>query len=529
MKKIILAIFILQSSYASDWFEETVKEDKDYKYYVGISDKQKSLSDAMAEAYQNAVTEAVKDNFGFNQKITESYFQSISSTEFNSSSGLETEEINLRGIGPTKQSIQKKNDHYLVYREIRYKKSEIKKELARLLKIKKNPKITEYGNSKIDGKIKIHTIPTNAQITLIPVERSLQTISGTSNALFHTPIGKYHIIILKDGYEDVSKENIIISSASELTFNLKPKTSIINIETNTPNPTFYVEGIKRRLPLALPISQKFQIRIEDPNYHSSTIDYKVEDKKFTSLNVDLIPKSSSFSIISTPTNSNVYIDNKFIGNTPITGQDIIPGAHTLKVTHQDYIEHTQTLEVLPNQNSSPIHIKLQDDPYLNLSKGVGFDIGLLTSLPYKSSTNKINTYIGFNYNRSINSWFWLRTDYTFSFHGNENKSSEEGGDYSSHQISIGPQFQFSKNIYLKYQVGYGIFNHEFEKNQYHKGNGVFSTVSIGLQRTNLTKSKKGSFSYGIDLGIEKYHYIKSIDNLEPKPYGKIGGFLHLSF
>lgn len=55
----------------------------------------------------------------------------------------------------------------------------------------------------------------------------------------------------------------------------------------------------------------------------------------------------SILVISSPTGATVYLNNVFIGHTPITSDGILPGTHTVLVRNQGYADWTEGVRVTP--------------------------------------------------------------------------------------------------------------------------------------------------------------------------------------
>ena len=164
MKQIFILLICLfpQLVFAQNqWWQNTVRSDLSSFYYVGISDGQSNLQKAMTESYNEALKEAVKHQFGFNQKFVESFYSTLTSSELNQELFLKQDDIEIRGVRPGRHKVSKTNGKYLVYREIIYSRNAVGREKKRLLLLKQKIKpIQKYSISGSNiGKLHLRSIP----------------------------------------------------------------------------------------------------------------------------------------------------------------------------------------------------------------------------------------------------------------------------------------------------------------------------------------------------------------------------------
>ncbi len=137
-----------------EWTSKTFIETPIDHYYVGVSDGRKSLTKAREEAYLEAVKEAVRHNFGFNQKLVANFHANLNKIEHNESLLIHQDEINLKGITPVKEYFERNKDgSYKLWRQIKYPKSFIAIEAKRLKDAK-----------PLEGIVNFITTPTGAEI-----------------------------------------------------------------------------------------------------------------------------------------------------------------------------------------------------------------------------------------------------------------------------------------------------------------------------------------------------------------------------
>ena len=60
----------------------------------------------------------------------------------------------------------------------------------------------------------------------------------------------------------------------------------------------------------------------------------------------VLPKSVALSVDSAPAKATIFIDDKYVGLTPLTVKDLIPGHHFVKLTKRDHLPWTKLVELL---------------------------------------------------------------------------------------------------------------------------------------------------------------------------------------
>jgi hypothetical protein len=74
-----------------------------------------------------------------------------------------------------------------------------------------------------------------------------------------------------------------------------------------------------------------------------------------------VPATGGFNIVSTPTGSEVYIDNLFKGYTPAVLDGVAPGQHQVLLRYTGYVDYSTTATVTSGQ-TTPLAISLQPAP-----------------------------------------------------------------------------------------------------------------------------------------------------------------------
>ncbi|TNF05453.1 MAG: PEGA domain-containing protein [Deltaproteobacteria bacterium] len=138
------------------WVQTTFKETPLDHFYVGVSDGRKSLTSAREEAYLEAVKEAVRHNFGFNQKLVANFHANLNKVEHSESLLIHQDEINLKGITPVQEYFERNKDgSYKLWRQIKYPKSFIAIEQKRLKEAKPLEGIVNFITTPVGADIYI--------------------------------------------------------------------------------------------------------------------------------------------------------------------------------------------------------------------------------------------------------------------------------------------------------------------------------------------------------------------------------------
>jgi hypothetical protein len=339
------------------WTESTFKSDSKNHYYLGISEGQKNLNLAMNQAYQNAIKEAVRHNFGFSQKLVESFFATLKDVELQESHFTKLEEISLKGITPLKKDVtEKKDGSYKVYRLIRYSIVEIEKEKIRLSLMKKQKNFNTYniaGNTL--GALTIVTHPSGAQVILTNQDGSGE-VSGTGNAKFKVPLGKYHLSILHPGFEPVTREVIITGKQNQIELELNPSVGYLEVSATPADASIYLDNrkIKNHSKLPLRVGKTYLVRMEHADYHPYVESVSPWIKQEISIDKRLRPKMARLTVLSQPSGALVYLDGAPIGNTPLKNIEVPPTERTqLRVSKTGFESGDSTLDLYPNKTHKP--------------------------------------------------------------------------------------------------------------------------------------------------------------------------------
>lgn len=207
---------------------------------------------------------------------------------------------------------------------------------------------------------------------------------------YKIPAGEYTFKFLKRGFEAVI-EKINISAPQTLSIDLKRSkgdlssklnlSGIINVTSEPSNASVYINGqmvgeTPYRGKVATGVNQ---LEIRKPSYNSENSVILVEEKKTEAIWVKLKPKFGFLSVSSPISGSKVYIDGKFIGETPLDNLEVECARHTIIIEANMYRDYQEEFEINSGENKS-----------INAELKPAFGMLGVTSLPESSADVYLN-------------------------------------------------------------------------------------------------------------------------------------------
>ncbi len=194
------------------------------------------------------------------------------------------------------------------------------------------------------GSINVNSIPPEAMVHIDNKEvgKAPVTISDLNP-------GKHLVTIILDEYEPWS-ESVEIRGNKENRLNaeLKKITGSINIESNPPEATIYLDGEKIGI---TPDSLKsvtigmHEIELKREGHAEWIKTIKVKKGKELVLNAVLQPNTGTASIESEPTGAKVSLDGKDAGKTPVSLSCIKIGTHEVALRMDGYVSCKSTIKI----------------------------------------------------------------------------------------------------------------------------------------------------------------------------------------
>ena len=226
--------------------------------------------------------------------------------------------------------------------------------------IKKQIEIKEGETNKVIEKliagitIPIITEPSNASIEIDGIYLGISPIS------YKFTMGKnYNIKITKENYKPINETIFITENVYKLpVYNLEKLEKILPIITEPSNARIYIDdnyiGISP-ISYKFTIGKNYNIKITKENYKpiNETIFVPENINKLPVYNLEKLEKN--LPIITEPSNARIYIDDNYIGISPISYKFTIGKNYNIKITKENYKPINETIFITENVYNLPIY------------------------------------------------------------------------------------------------------------------------------------------------------------------------------
>lgn len=364
MKKFIIFFIIFSTPlFAESWTTTSFREDEEFQYWVGISNEQTSEKLALSEAYQEALNEAAKFNFGFKHKVVENTYANKNEHQVHQETEWQSEKILFKGIKPLRQKVTERKGKYIAYREISYPKKEIREELSRLKKISSEPDVSNVklaSKSYTYGIFKVTSNVSNIQVQLIKSD-SPEVNSFTFPGETTLATGRYYLTATKEGHKPLTKEIIITGGENFTHLELESTLATLSLKVNPQDAKILVNGKHYLKPLIDLAEGLYRIEVSHPNFLTSIEEIELINGSGVFREITLKPKKSSITIISEPSRAQVFINGAKAGETPLINHSFLSEEKTLDITliKEGYELSSRNFEYLPNTPLEPINFNLK--------------------------------------------------------------------------------------------------------------------------------------------------------------------------
>ncbi|MHC4268092.1 MAG: PEGA domain-containing protein, partial [Planctomycetota bacterium] len=198
------------------------------------------------------------------------------------------------------------------------------------------------------GSVGIKSEPSNATVFLD--EKDFGTTPITITDL---QPGSHKVEVKMDGYKNWSEIIKIINGKElSLTAELQVKTGSVSIKSGPSDAMVLLDKNDiGKTPITVadlkPGKHEVEIRVEGYEDWSESID--IIPEKEISLTAGLQMKPVSVSIKSEPSDAMVFLDDKEIGNTPVTITELTPGTHMVEVKTDGYEGWIKSVDIIPGK------------------------------------------------------------------------------------------------------------------------------------------------------------------------------------
>ncbi len=200
----------------------------------------------------------------------------------------------------------------------------------------------------ITGAINITSNPSAAEILI-----DGKNIGTTPKTINEIVPGKHLVEVSKDGYENWSNSvEIMPETEVGLTAELEMKPGSIIVNSKPSDAIVFLDEKEiSTTPITItdlkPGAHKLEVKMEKYNHWSEAIN--IINGKELSITAELQMKTGSVNIKSKPSDTNVLLDEKDIGNTPIIITDLKPGKHKVKINIDGYEDWSKVVDIIPDK------------------------------------------------------------------------------------------------------------------------------------------------------------------------------------
>jgi tRNA A-37 threonylcarbamoyl transferase component Bud32 len=217
------------------------------------------------------------------------------------------------------------------------------------------------------GSITVNSDPSGAEVYLDNTDKG-----STPMTVYDVPVGSHIIKLKKENYDDILKTITVTSGTNiRITENLKIKKNNINVDSSPSGAEVYLDDTyKGNTPITIPDVPvgEHKIKLRKKNYYESReITVIVTPEKSTPVSEPLIHEKGSL-MISSPSDADVYLDDRPKGKTPITIPDIPTGTYILVLKKSGYADYSSSVEINVDKETE-IAISMNLSPLVKLLIG----------------------------------------------------------------------------------------------------------------------------------------------------------------
>lgn len=238
------------------------------------------------------------------------------------------------------------------------------------------------------GSLSVTSRPADAKVYVDGAYRGLTPVESTEET------GTHVLLLTRSGYEGHA-ENVTIAGGSTtfITVSLEPSRpagkAFIEVSSTPTGARVYLDGVYGgTTPVTInAVPRSHELRLELEGYRDYTGSVITTLGSVTPVDAVLEPADSttpvptpreapgSISVISSPNDAYVFVDNEMRGITPVTVPDLSPGPYIVRVSKQGYNDSIQKVPVTAGQS---ITVSVALVPYGKGTPGFGAAAGILS-------------------------------------------------------------------------------------------------------------------------------------------------------
>jgi PKD repeat protein len=208
------------------------------------------------------------------------------------------------------------------------------------------------------GTLSISSNPAGATVFIDNVVKGVTPVTLTD-----TVPGRHTLLLTRAGYEDYTRNFItepstpatigatLIRSVTEPATRPTPSYGSVAITSVPPGAAVYIDGSPAGatpavIPDVLPGNHELTLSLRGYDDRDQVI--SVGSGQTTAVNAIMVatpPSTGSLAITSDPTGAEIYIDDAFMGVSPVTITGLSPGTHTLSAKLQDHADNTTNITI----------------------------------------------------------------------------------------------------------------------------------------------------------------------------------------
>lgn len=244
------------------------------------------------------------------------------------------------------------------------------------LRIERSGYETYYETFVLDRSlsknITLKAIVTNYQLSLITNPSSADvyidnTYMGRSPLNLTLSEGTKNLRIEKSGYETYYETLLLDRSISKsITLSPQIKTYKLSISSSPSNARVYINGTYEGMtPIALTLKEgTYTVQLTLDGYEDFVTSVNLDrDRQVTAT---LYSKKARLSIETDPSNATIYVDNSYVGRSPIS-IDLDAGRHTVKVEKAGYLTETRDVNLSAGTTSSLKVVMQEEKPVARIN------------------------------------------------------------------------------------------------------------------------------------------------------------------
>ncbi|MBN8542370.1 MAG: PEGA domain-containing protein [Deltaproteobacteria bacterium] len=319
---VLVSVFVFSVGQADDlpdWLSKPPPPDGIFLYFTGSSDDCRTLEDARESAYQAAVADAVRDQFGIVTQIESDHYATDTRSQAIKRLRESSDKINIRGFERVDTYVEKGEFGFRVSALYRYPKTEMNREKARLQTAA--PTNTAVAN-KIEGaafqtQLNLSSEPSGATVWIndLPLGQTPLEIKGLLRP------GPIKIRFDQPQFEVETREAIIVSAEPRAVHALlRPSHSQLLLEEVPEKSRILINrreqpSVQRKFELIA--GQSYRLEIQNEDFLPMIIeDLKLDRNEIKTISARLIPKPARLSIATAPAAAVLRVNGNIVGSTP---------------------------------------------------------------------------------------------------------------------------------------------------------------------------------------------------------------------